>query len=98
MAVYILPSVAKALLGLFCNSNCFHLCPHIRLNSSSNVYIVEWLVSMTAARVFVGFALTLPFGLASRDYTFDRSSFFSKRLGFRFSLHLGSMFKFPLRV
>ena len=78
MAVYILPSMAKALLGLFCNSNCFSLCPHTctRLNSSSNVNIVEWLVSVTAVRVFVGSALTLHFGLASRDNTFDRSGFY----------------------
>ena len=75
MAVCILPSMAKALLGLFCNSNCFRLCPHTRLNSTSNVNIVEWLASMTAVRVFVGYALTLSFGLASRDYTFDRRGF-----------------------
>jgi len=75
MALYILPSVAKALLGLFCNSNCFHLCPHIRLDSSSNVNIVEWLVSTTAVRLFVGSALTLFLGLASRGYTFDRSDY-----------------------
>jgi len=31
---------------------------------------------MTGVRVFVGSALTLPFGLASRDYTFDRSVFY----------------------
>jgi len=75
MAVYILPSVAKALLGIFCNSNCFHLYPYIRLNSSSNLNIVEWLVSMPAVRVFVGSSLTLSFDLACRDYTFDRSAF-----------------------
>jgi len=68
MAVNILPLTAKVLLGLFCNSNCFRLCPHTRLNSSSNVKIVVWLVSMTAVWVFVGFALTLSFGLANRDY------------------------------
>ena len=72
----ILPSVAKALLGIFCNSNCFHLCPHIRLNSCCNVNVVEWLVSMPAVRVFVGSALTLSFDLACRDYTFDRSAFY----------------------
>ena len=38
--------------------------------------IVEWLVSTTAVRVFVGSALTLFFGLASRGYTFDRSTFY----------------------
>jgi len=77
MAVYILPSMAKALLALFCNSNCFHLCPHIRLNSSSKVNIVKWLVSTTAVQMFVGSALTLFFGLASRGYTFDRSVFYA---------------------
>ena len=76
MSVYILPSVAKALLGIFCNSNCFHLCPHIRLNSSSNVNIFEWLVSMPAVPVFVSSALTLFFDLACRDYTFDKSAFY----------------------
>jgi len=68
--------MAKALLGLFCNSNCFHLCLHIRLNSSSNVDIVEWLVLTTVVRVFVRSALTLFFGLASRGYTFHRSAFY----------------------
>ena len=42
--------------------------PFSTLNSSSNVNIVEWLVSMTAVWVFVGSALTLSFGLANRDY------------------------------
>ena len=50
------------------------LFPQIRLNPSSNVNTVEWLVSMTAVRVFIGSALTLTFGLASRDYTFGRSA------------------------
>ena len=40
MVVYILPSNAKTLLELFCNSNCIHLSSHITLNSSSNVNIV----------------------------------------------------------
>jgi len=39
------------------------------------VNIVEWLVFMTAVRVLVGSALTLSFGLATRDNTFDRSVF-----------------------
>ena len=52
---YLAIRTAKALLGLSCNS-------------SSNVNIVEWLVSMTAVWVFVGSALTLSFGLANRDY------------------------------
>jgi len=66
MAVHILPLMAKALLGLFCNSNCIHLCPHMTLSSSSNVNLVEWLVSMPAAGLFVGSALTTSFGVASR--------------------------------
>jgi len=73
--VYILPSIAKALLGIFWNSNCIHRCPHITLSSSSNVNIVEGLVSMAAVRLFVGPALTISFGLGSRDYTFDMSAF-----------------------
>jgi len=74
--VYSLPSIAKALLGIFWNSNCIHRCPHITLSSSSsNVNIVEWLVSMPAVRVFVGSSLTISFDLASRDYTFDMSAF-----------------------
>jgi len=75
MVVYILPSNAKTLLGLFCNSNCIHICSHMRLSSSSNVKIVEWLVSMSTARLFVGSALTISFGLACRDHTFERSAF-----------------------
>jgi len=31
---------------------------------------VEWLVSVSAVRVFVGSALTISFSIA-RDYTFD---------------------------
>jgi len=30
---------------------------------------------MTAVRVFVGSALTISFGLACRDYAFDRNAF-----------------------
>jgi len=62
MEVHILPSKAKTLLGLFCNSNCIHLCSHVTLSFSGNVYIVEWLVSMPAVRLFVGSALTISFG------------------------------------
>jgi len=32
--VHILPSVAKALLRLFCNSNYIHLCPHTTFSNS----------------------------------------------------------------
>jgi len=63
MVVYILSSNAKTLLGLLCNSNCIH---HITLSFSSNMNIVEWLVSMSAVRLFVGSALTISFGLACR--------------------------------
>jgi len=48
---------------------------HITLRSSSNVNIVEWLMSFPAVRLFVGSALTIFFGLGCRDYTFDRSAF-----------------------
>jgi len=75
MAVHILPLNAKTLLGLFCNSNCIHLCSHITLSFSSNSNIVEWLVSMLAVRLFVGSAFAISFGLACRDYTFDRCTF-----------------------
>ena len=34
MVVYILPPNAKTLLGLFCNSNCIHLCSHMTVCSS----------------------------------------------------------------
>jgi len=85
---YILPSNAKTLLGLFCVSNCIHLCSqYIRLWSSSNVNIVEWLVFMIAVRLFVGSALTISFGFACRDYTFDRNAF-SKSLGFTFRVYI----------
>ena len=53
MVVYIFPSIAKALLAIFCNANCIHRCAHVTLSSSSYVNIVEWLVSMAAVRVFV---------------------------------------------
>ena len=33
MVVSIFPTVAKALLGLFCYSNCIQLCPYIKLSS-----------------------------------------------------------------
>ena len=75
MVVYILPSNAKTLLGLFYNSDCIHVCSHITLSSSSNVNTVEWLMCMPAVRLFVGFALTISFGLACTGYTFDRSAF-----------------------
>ena len=44
MVVEILPSNAKTLLGLFCNSNCIHLCSRITLSFSSNLNIVKWLM------------------------------------------------------
>jgi len=75
MVVYILPSNAKTLLGLFCNWNCIHRCSHITFSFSSNVNKVEWLVSMPAVRLSVDSALTISFGLACRGYTFDRSAF-----------------------
>ena len=56
--VYILPLMAKALQGLFCISNCIHLCPHITIISFSNVNTVEWLVC-------VGEGLGLVLGLRS---------------------------------
>ena len=37
--------------------------------------VVEWLVYMPAMRLFVGFALTIPGGLACRGYTFDKCAF-----------------------
>ena len=66
MVVYILPSNAKTLLGIFCNSNCIHLCSPTTFSKSSsdNVKIVEWLVFMPGVRLFVGSALTISFGLA----------------------------------
>ena len=81
MVMYILPSNAKTLLGLFCNSNCIHLCSHITLSSISNVKIVEWLMSMSTVRLFVGSALTISFALACRGYTFDRIKFHGIRTG-----------------
>jgi len=75
MVVYILPSNAKPLLELFCNSICIHLSSHITLSSCSNVNIVKWLVSMPAVRLFVGSSLTVSFGLACRGYTFGEITF-----------------------
>jgi len=48
---------------------------HTTLSFSSNVNIVECLVSMPAVRLFVGSALTISFDLACRGYTVDRSAF-----------------------
>ena len=83
MVVHILPLNAKTLLGLFCNSNCIHLCSHITLSFCSNVNMVEWLVSMPAVRLFICTTLTIFFGLAYRGYTFDRSAliYFFKKFG-----------------
>ena len=75
MVVYILPSNAKTLPGLFCNSNCIHLCSHITLSSSSNVNIVELLVSVPAVRLCLCSSLTISFDIACRVYAFDRSAF-----------------------
>jgi len=101
MVVYILPSNAKTLLGLLCNSNCILLCSHITLSSSSNVNIVEWLVSMPAVRFVLWSCSYHSFGLACRGYTFDRSSFDVLTKKFRgqvLGLRLGCMFKFRFRV
>jgi len=46
----------------------------ITLSSSSNVNIVEWLMSMPAMRLLVGSAPTLSFDLACRGYNFDISA------------------------
>jgi len=73
MVVYILPSNAKTLLELFCNSNCIHFCSYITWSSNSNMNRVEWLVSVPAVRLFIRSALTISFGLACRGYTIDRS-------------------------
>ena len=68
---------------------------NITLRSSSNVNIVEWLVSMTAVQLFVGPAFSISFGFACRGYTFDRNALnvlFHKVQGLR----LGCMFSFDL--
>jgi len=93
MVVYILPSNAGTILH-------FELCPllftyNVDVYSSSNVNIVGCLVSMPAVRVFVGFALTISFGLACRGYNFDWKAFivlFQKvqvlGLGFKFGAYV----------
>jgi len=48
---------------------------NVEFYSSSNVNIVEWLVSIPAVQLFLASALTISFGLASRGYTFDRRAF-----------------------
>jgi len=50
MVMYILLSIAKTLLELFCNSNCIHFCSHITSSSSSNLNIVEWLAVLNMIR------------------------------------------------
>ena len=74
MIVYLVPSNAKPLLELFCNSNYILHCSHVTLSSSRNVNIVERLVSMPAVWLFFG-SLATSFGLACRGYTFGRSAF-----------------------
>jgi len=48
---------------------------NVEFYSSSNVNIVEWLVSVPAVQLFLGSAVTRSFGLACRGYTFDRRAF-----------------------
>jgi len=49
---------------------------NVEFYSSSNVNIVEWLVSVHAVQLFLGSAVTRSFGLAScRGYIFDRRAF-----------------------
>ena len=68
---------------------------NVEVYSSSNVNIVECLASMPAARLFVGSALTIFFGLVCRGYLFDRNAFnvlFQNvqglGLGFMFSVYV----------
>ena len=75
MILYILPSNAKTLLELFCNSNCIYICSHMTLSSSSNVNIVQRLGPMPAVGVFSSSDLTLCFGLAGKDHIFDGRAF-----------------------
>jgi len=49
--------------------------PSQHYSTSSKVNVVEWLVSMPTVQVVIGSALTISFGLASRDYTSDSSAF-----------------------
>jgi len=71
MVVSILPSNAELCWDYFA----IQTVSTITLSSSSNVKIVEWLVSVSTVRLFVGSALTISFALACRGYTFDRSTF-----------------------
>jgi len=70
---------------------------NVEFYSSSNVYIVEWVVSVSAVQLFLGSSLTISIVLACRGYIFDRRAFivlFQKVWG----LHLGCMFKLQFRV
>jgi len=48
---------------------------NVEFYSSSNVNIVEWLVSVPAVQLFLDSSLTISIGLACRGYIFDRSVF-----------------------
>ena len=59
--------------------------------SRRKVDVSEVLVSMPAVRVLNSSALSLCFGLAGRDHTFDGRAFkptFSKSFGFRFAVNV----------
>jgi len=78
MVVYILPIKCKNSAGTILH---FELYPllftyNVEVYSSSDVNIVECLVSMPAVRFFIGSALTIFFGLACRGYTFERNAFY----------------------
>jgi len=75
VSVYFAIKCKNSVVDFFFNSNCIHLYSHITLTSSSNVNIVEWLVSMPAVRSFSGSALTISFGIACTEYTFEWSAF-----------------------
>jgi len=66
MIVFILLSNAKTLLDHFAIRTVSTFVYIKRLSCSSNVNIVEWLVSTLAVRLFLGSALNISLGLAYR--------------------------------
>ena len=70
--MHILPSMAKYLLGRFCYASNFVQTPHIALRS---YYQQQGDRSQPAVHMFSIAALTLCFGIAGEDHTFDGTVF-----------------------
>ena len=74
---------------------------NVEFYSSSNVIIIEWLLSVPAVQLFRGSALTISFGLACTVEVTPSIGgllmYFFKKFRVK-GLRLGCMFKFRFRV